>query len=315
MKTRWQAWAVLLFLVSLAGCDTQEPRPGEAQHLDGTLRHGLLQRTYVLHVPPQAAAGEPLPLLLMLHGALGSAHHMHEAYGMDALADEHGFLVVYPDGVSPTGDGNWRTWNAAHCCGLPDRFGVDDVGFLAALIDRIDAHYPVDPARIGVAGHSNGAMMAFQFAAVRSDLVASVAGVAGSVGGQRNATSPVEQSPDPQHPVAALIIHARDDPNVSYTGGTPTASLDPDRIDLPFADTVRFWVEAAGLDGPATAWEENGVAYERWGQASGIEVLGVTTTGGHGWPGGTGIPGFIQAPSAPNATHLVADFFLAHPKS
>lgn len=63
-----------------------------------TLRHRSQDRSFLLHVPPQAAAGRPLPLVVGLHGGGGSHATFAAKTGFSALADREGFLVAYPDG-------------------------------------------------------------------------------------------------------------------------------------------------------------------------------------------------------------------------
>jgi poly(3-hydroxybutyrate) depolymerase len=58
--------------------------------------------------------------------------------------------VVYPNG--PNQRGPLRTWNAGHCCACARDQQIDDVGFMATLLDPLAAQHPVDPARVYVNG-------------------------------------------------------------------------------------------------------------------------------------------------------------------
>ena len=92
-----------------------------------TLTFGGLQRDYRLHVPPAAASGKPLPLVLNLHGATQNAQLEEITSGMDTNADMNGYLVAYPDGTriskvltpDPVAKQAQYGWNAGMCCGLP----------------------------------------------------------------------------------------------------------------------------------------------------------------------------------------------------
>jgi polyhydroxybutyrate depolymerase len=86
----------------------------------------------------------------MLHWFGGSGRQAALRSGFSNLAETGGFLVAYPDGVR-------RGWNDSDLERLPD---TDDVAFLGRLIDYISSQYLVDPARIFVAGMSNGGFMA-----------------------------------------------------------------------------------------------------------------------------------------------------------
>src|SRR5262249_5428677 len=96
---------------------------------EGTLRtpNGP-DRTYHLYVPPNVTPGAPVPLLVALHGGTGWGTQFEQNSGFDHLADQHGFIVVYPDGVGIGRNGTaLRTWNGGDCCGPAARQQVDDV--------------------------------------------------------------------------------------------------------------------------------------------------------------------------------------------
>src|SRR3546814_14133819 len=76
---------------------------------------------------------------------------MEEQTGLDAVADQHDFIVVYPDGVG-------RAWNAGSCCAKPMKEKIDDVGFVRAVIADVKHRYKIDATRIYGTGFSNGAM-------------------------------------------------------------------------------------------------------------------------------------------------------------
>lgn len=308
------AACLLLTAVLLAGCHGRPQSPPPGENLSASLLHDGHERTYHVHLPPQFDEGQPLPLLLMLHGGLGSGSQMQARYGMDERANQHGFIVAYPDGFSPTDNDQWRTWNATHCCGPAREGAIDDVGFLLALLDELTARYNIDTTRVGLAGHSNGAMMAYRLAAEASPRIASVQVVAGTIGGHATLDGPRETIPVPTTPVSVHIIHARDDPNVPYDGGDGTANVGVDRIDLSVADSTAFWVAANDLAGPTATAREGDVSLVTYGPVEGVEVRVVSTEGGHGWPGGPLLPLFAKRPNQPDATALVAAFLMEHPK-
>ena len=91
-------------------------RPGETTF--HRIRAGGRERSFLLHLPPGFAphARRPAPLLLAFHGYQASANVLEESSGLDAVADRHGWAVVYPNGTGPlrfTG----LAWNAITCCG------------------------------------------------------------------------------------------------------------------------------------------------------------------------------------------------------
>ena len=97
---------------SVSGGDQLLP-PGTFRR---TLDHDGRERSYLVHLPAQAASGDPLPVILNFHGGGGNAQGQEDYSRMDAVADEAGFIAVYPEGTGRFG-GYLLTWNAGGCCG------------------------------------------------------------------------------------------------------------------------------------------------------------------------------------------------------
>ena len=119
----------LLVIGGLAGA----PASANPVAPPGILTFGGLQRTYLLHVP--AGLPQPAGLVINLHGAGMNGPQQAGLTGYNAVADRFGFVVAYPDGI----DASWADGRGAS---IPDRQGVDDVGFLATLIERVRAECP-----------------------------------------------------------------------------------------------------------------------------------------------------------------------------
>jgi len=190
-------------------------RPGVPPR--GTVTEGSLvtegsgERTYRLYVPSGVTSEDQVPLLLALHGGTGSGAQFETNSDFDTLAEANNFIVAYPDGT-PIGTGSGRVWNGGDCCGRAQdsRDNVDDVGFLAQLIDAIEAEYPVDPARVYATGHSNGAILSYRLACELADTITAVAFQAGTIeiGECR-----------PSRPISVLAIHGTADTNIPIEGG------------------------------------------------------------------------------------------------
>jgi polyhydroxybutyrate depolymerase len=203
------------------------------------LPYGGLVRSYRLFVPSALPSG-PRPLVLMLHGMETDAAWM-ELRGTDAGAAAAGALVAYPEGVG-------ASWNAGKCCGAAHVAGLNDVGFLSAIVEDIQRRMMVDPARIAVGGASNGGVMAYRFACDRSDLVNALFVVA----------STNLEGCGPKRPVSLLHIHGQADPTVPYLGsaystisGTPLPAV---------ADAVLAWGLADGCSSAFTSSTNDGRA-------------------------------------------------------
>jgi polyhydroxybutyrate depolymerase len=256
-----------------------------------TLESGGRTRDYRLHVPPAAAGGNALPLVLNLHGATQNATLQELQSGMDASSDRHGYLVAYPNGTriatkltpDPVAKEAQYGFNAGACCGLPVDNGIDDVGFLDALITNVATRTPTDLRRVYVTGMSNGGMMAYAMAAQSAQHVAAIASVSGQV-----------ELPEihPTRPVPTLEFHSVDDPTAKWAG---VENTDP-QLRFSVMDGIDQWVKADGCraaphtdpkitgTGASAGLSATFVTYS--GCRAGTEVALWRFTGsGHVWPG------------------------------
>jgi polyhydroxybutyrate depolymerase len=256
-----------------------------------TLTSGGRTRDYRLHVPPAAAGGAELPLVLNLHGATQNGQIQELQTGMDASADKHGYLVAYPDGTriatnltpDPIAKDAQYGFNAGYCCGLPSTNHLDDVDFLLAVISNVASHTPVDLRRVYVTGMSNGGMMAYAMAAEASSHIAAIASVAGQV-----------ELPaiHPTRPVPTLEFHSVDDPIAKWDG---VASSNP-QLRFTVTQGIDQWVKADGC----AATPHTGTTIAGTGTSAGLSATLVTYPGcragsevalwrltgsGHVWPG------------------------------
>ncbi|MCP9275342.1 alpha/beta hydrolase family esterase [Mycolicibacterium arenosum] len=282
---------ILAVVLVLAGACA----PGRAV-ADGSSRHTLaiagLERDYRLYTPVGVQA--PAPLVVMLHGGFGSAEQAERTYGWNALADREGFVVAYPDGVG-------RAWNAGGCCGRPARDGVDDVGFVGAVVDDVAARLPVDRRRVFAAGMSNGGMMAYALAC-GSDVFAAIGPVA---------ATQVSDCGSPR-PTAVVAIHGEADQSVR-ADGAPGAGIA--RVDgPPVADVDAFWRRVDACDAPVVDVAPP-VTTSAADCAEGRGVTLISVAGaGHQWPGSQPVREGADPPSgAVDATQTLWAFFAAHP--
>jgi len=139
---------------------------GENQTVIKTLSFGGETRSYWIYVPSGYNGSVPVPLVVMLHGAGGNGREADEMSGWSTVAEAEGFIAVFPDG----GVWNIYDWNGT---------GRDDVGFLMAVINKVEEDYVIDVSRIYLTGHSMGAGMTITFALQHADILAAIAPASG----------------------------------------------------------------------------------------------------------------------------------------
>jgi polyhydroxybutyrate depolymerase len=201
---RFGIWMTLgLLLLSVAIATTAHDRTAVR-----TIKVAGLSRTYYLHVPLKLPNDEAVPLVLMFHGGGGNAAYAEYESKFSVLADREGFLVAYPQGYKKSwNDGRESSAIAAQ------RDQVDDIRFVAALIDDVAKDAKVDAKQVYATGISNGAIFSHYLAAKLSTRIAAIAPVAGGI------ALPLSEDFSSEQPVSVLIIHGTEDPLVPFQGG------------------------------------------------------------------------------------------------
>jgi polyhydroxybutyrate depolymerase len=279
--------------VLLAACAGGRVEPGPPGALDSglhelTVRHGALVRTYLVDMPPVSAQGRPLPVVLAFHGGGGNAGQFRGSNGLVQLGEREGFIVVHPEGTGVLGA---RSWNAGFCCGRAAELGLDDVGFVAALLDDLARRTPIDPQRIYATGHSNGGMIAYRLAAELPGRLAAIA----PVGGARLA-----DTLDEAEPIPLLHVHSRTDPRALYDGGLgpPFPGTDHRAQHPPVEEVIAQWRSRNGCigepslvesrvappSGPDAGHRADHLAWRDCSRGRPVEFWRLDGPG-HGWPG------------------------------
>jgi polyhydroxybutyrate depolymerase len=224
-------------------------------------------RTAWIHLPP-APAGKPLPLVIAFHFAGGTGREMEAAIGLSPLADREGFVVLYPNAVSPS-----------HFWALKQRDQGDDLAITNNLLDHVEATVCIDPTRVYATGVSNGGGMAARAGCALSDRIVAIAPVAGGYRG----LDPCK----PDRPVSVLEIHGTADTVVPYNGrGASHAGSVPAYL--------AYWTRRDRCPrGAVRSNRPRGVVQLDWRNCSQhtavrhLKLAGTT----HGWPGSeSGLP-------------------------
>jgi polyhydroxybutyrate depolymerase len=252
-----------------------------AQASGDSIEHRLTvdgrERSYLVFAPPRRDAAS-LAVMLVLHGGLGNAEGVDRLYGMNEVAAREGFIAVYPNGprIGNVILRQRRSWNAGACCGPAAEQGVDDVGFIRAMLDALVADYGIDRGMVYVSGMSNGAMMAYRLVCEAPELIAAAIPVAGAL---------VLDDCAGGRDVPVLHIHGADDANVPVAGGIGDRSL----VDLSFRSldaTLDLLAADRACAEPVTSHDEPGITAVRYDCSAGAPIVARILAGvGHTWPG------------------------------
>jgi polyhydroxybutyrate depolymerase len=245
-----------LLAASVAGADV----------LTETIVSAGAERSYLLYVP-DSYRGEPVPLVLSLHGSGGRPEPWVDGSGLTSIADREGFAVAFPAGAF-TNTVTQRSWNA----NLDP--GVDDVQFVRDLIADASMRIRIDPARVYATGFSGGARMSSRLACELADVLAAAAPVAGV------------QYPDgctPVRMIPLLAIHSKADPVNQYE--LSGESRPYWRMGVETA--IQRWLAEEGCgQSPAISAEADNIELRHWaGCDDSAEIrFYVIADGGHDWP-------------------------------
>lgn len=204
---------VVAVLTSCQSSSLQSTEPGDSGPGDYSFEvaHQKLKRSYSVHVPTQYQKHQPMPLVLAIHGGGGDAASMKALTEFDATADQAGFIVVYPNGTGKMLRGKTvGSWNGGRCCPPASQEGVDDVGFIDAVITDVSKKFSIDESRVYATGHSNGAIMSYRLACELSEKIAAIAAL-----GAQGVSEPCE----PKYPVSIFHFHGTNDRCAPFTGG------------------------------------------------------------------------------------------------
>ena len=275
-------------------------------------------RGYMVHVPSgPPASGRAV--LVVLHGRRLTVPELRRMTHFDAIADRHGFIVDYPEGHK-------LSWNDGRGYSPAAVEGVDDVGYIRNLIDRVVTRSGADKSRVAVVGISNGAVMCHRLGLELSDRITAIAAISGLMPGRLASLTPT-------HAVSALMIHGTDDAIAPIDGGPPRSLYGrfsvwrlgggPGKSEpvLSFAATAARWREIDHCQPesyrdvlPAAGKDQTSV--ERVvspGGRGGSEVATwIVRNGGPTWPGGPRLPTLGKTTHHFDAGEVIWEFVASH---
>lgn len=272
-----------------------------------TLETGKTKRNYVVHIPPGYTGQRPVPIVIVLHGALCNSSIIAWDTRMSRRADQDGFIAVYPNGTGIT-EKRVLVWNAGSCCGTAKIGKTDDIAFLRAMISQMQNEFNVDRNRIYVAGVSNGGMMAYRAGLELSDLIAAIAPVEGCM---------MSKPQGEGYPVSVIAFHGTGDRIIPYKGGRG-GIFGFKVVASGVKENIDFWVKRNRCSSTPDREERGDLIKEAYRNGdAGTEVCLYTLKGGrHSWPGGRrSFFSFYRANPPLCATDAMCEFFWKHPKA
>ena len=278
MRPRAVITTLLMLSIAMARAVAEPLGPGDHTL---ALAVGGLQRSAIVHIPPQYDRTVAMPVVLAFHGGGANAENMVRFSGLNDKADEAGFIAVYPNGTGRLS--RMLTFNGGNCCGQAAANGLDDVEFTRRLLDDVANACTIDPKRVFATGMSNGGIMAYRLASELSDRIAAIAPVGGPMG---------TKGCRPGRPVSVIHFHGTEDVFAPFQGGRGRGLSGTSFFSVDHS--IAAWVEADGCNPtpvtirlPDTTDDGTTVTRTTYGQGKdGAEVVLIAIEGGgHTWPG------------------------------
>jgi polyhydroxybutyrate depolymerase len=234
----------------------------------------------IVYRPPGLSLAKPVPLVLGLHGAGGTAQGLEGQSKLEELANQDGFVVVLPESLTPL-----TPWQSP-----------TDIPYLQSLLASVDQSQNIDMRRQYVTGFSAGGREAYTAACQLSQDFAAVAVV----------SSAPPAACAPTHPVSELLIYGSLETSLA-NGNAATG--------FPSASAIASqWRSIDGCATSSSATQVGPTAQTTWGSCTNGSAVGLYTVNGgtHFWPGQNGGTG-PDAPGVYSGTNAVWQFFVTHP--
>ena len=284
----------LALAVSLGGCSSS---PTKKDMTYAPSNAAVMARPYDYDQPAGYDPSKPYPLIVLLHGFGANGFTQDALFGWAQLADDRGVFVAHPDGTLNSGGS--RFWNATDACCDDEHSGVDDVAYLNAVVDDMEANFNIDTKRVFFTGHSNGGFMSHRMACDATARIAAIMALAGD-----NWLDPSKCNPS--GPIAVLQVHGDADTLVPYDGNAQAL--------MPSAKaSIGSWATKNGCTGDLTdSGETLDLDYSLAGNETSIARYSCSQGAAELWTihGGPHVPSLLL----PDWGNHVFDWLMQHPK-
>ena len=179
--------------------------------INESLIHDGYERTWLTIIPKDYSDKKSYPLVIALHGGGGTAKQLmnNTRRRFNQLANQDGFIVVYPQGVKKS----WNDNNKRDTNGFARKENIDDVGFIEKMIEQLESKYKINNNATFVCGISNGGLMSQTLAMDLPNKFKAVGMVASNFGKIQ-----IDESTSVS-PFSILFIHGINDPVFPYNEG------------------------------------------------------------------------------------------------
>ena len=206
--------------------------PTQGNYKTYSFMHDDLNRTYDVYIP--STIKKNASVFFLFHASRGNSKDMRSSTGYDFeyLAQEKGFLVVYPQGYK----NHWNDCRASadYAANIQD---IDDVGYFQQMIKSLEENYMINRKQLVVSGISNGGHMVFKLAHEISKDILLYTSFAANLPVQDNNDCSLSQGE-----VNMIIFNGTNDPINPYEGGLVSILGNDSRgFVISAEETYNYW--------------------------------------------------------------------------